>query len=144
MGRKRGTKNSLQEKKKNSQLLQLTDWTAKPKKSILKVTVGVKASRKKEQKMARDRGTPSAETTLGPGHRARPCHRPGFALCVRGGPCLKMPPLIFFLIIFFIFYFRTDSIKGFRETEHQPLHFPWFLSSIRCQPWLMGAVDVII
>jgi hypothetical protein len=54
---------------------------------------------------------------------ARPSS-PALLAAVPGGLCLKIPPLIFFLLIFFIFYFWTDSqIKEFRTTEHQPLHF---------------------
>lgn len=35
--------------------------------------------------------------------------QPGCQGCLWDGGCLRIPPLIIFLLIFFIFYFWTDS-----------------------------------
>ena len=43
--------------------------------------------------------------------------------CHSGGQCLKIPPLIFFLLIFLFFISGLTQIKGFGKTEHQPLPF---------------------
>lgn len=50
----------------------------------------------------------------GLGAERGPAANPGFNGCHSGsgGRRLKIPPLIFFLLIFFIFYFWTDSDKG--------------------------------
>lgn len=118
-----GRRNRVWCKGKDSQFLKFTDWIEKPKESILAVTLEIKAARKStgwaRQKArhiqppagrAQQRGPrPSLwDCPESPGHRHRTRALP---TATRGGPCLKIPPLIFFLLTFFIFYFWTDSDK---------------------------------
>lgn len=95
------------------------------KKASSAVNLEIKASRKSQGwvrlkgRYVQPQSTSGEGTKAGPGPSLwdRPqgpgLHHQTRALltAARGGPCLKIPPLIFFLLTFFIFYFWTDSDK---------------------------------
>lgn len=140
----------------DSQFLKFTDWIEKPKESILAVTLEIKAAQKSPgwarlkarlfqspAGRAQQRGPrPSLwDRPERPGHRHRTRALP---TATRGGPCLKIPPLIFFLLTFFIFYFWTDSDKRvWKESTSRRTSLDFCPQSVANFDW-MGAADVIM
>lgn len=122
MGRRKKVQSPAKTKFTASEINKLKSKAKRKRIHFLQITLEIKVSRK-SRGMSEGKGTspirrgvgeamPSRARASGLGTEQGPAIKPGCNGGPSGGRCLKIPLLIFFLLIFFIFYFWTDSDKG--------------------------------